>query len=145
MKRSLAGFALVLCACAPATIHTITVAAAPKAIGPYSQGVVADGFLFTAGQTPRDPATGAAVEGDIDVLTNRVFDNLVAVLSGAGCTLRDVVKVTVYMTDLAEFTKMNETYAARFGDHRPARTTVQVAKLPGNARIEIEMVARIPK
>jgi 2-iminobutanoate/2-iminopropanoate deaminase len=137
---------LSACASTPSGgLRTITVANAPKAIGPYSQAVVANGFVYTAGQTPRDPVTGNAVEGDIDVLTNRVFDNLAAILRGASCTLQDVVKVNVYMTDLAEFGKMNEVYAARFGEHRPARSTVQVAKLPGNARIEIEMIARLPK
>src|SRR5262245_25005225 len=137
-----------LVACAPATtqtIRTIGVPGAPKAIGPYSQGVLAGGFFYTAGQTPRDAATGTPVEGDIEVLTNRVFDNLEAVLAGGGCTLKDVVKVTVYMTDLADFNKMNDVYAARFGDHRPARSTVQVSRLPGNARLEMDMVALVPK
>ena len=134
------------CASAPdGTLRTIAVAGAPKAVGPYSQGVVANGFVFTAGQTPRDPATGSPVEGDIAVQTNRVLDNLEAVLKGAGCTLQDVVKATVFMTDLGDFAKMNEAFSARFGSHRPARTTVQVAKLPGGAQLEIELVARIPR
>ncbi len=117
---------------------------APKAIGPYAQGVVAGGFLFTAGQTPRDPATGKQVEGDIGVQTNRVFDSLEAILKAGGCGLSDVVKATVYLTDLGDFEKMNEAYAKRFGDTRPARSTVQVAKLPGGASIEIDFVARVP-
>jgi 2-iminobutanoate/2-iminopropanoate deaminase len=124
-------------------LRTITVEGAPKAVGPYAQGVVAGGFLYTAGQIPRDPATGNLVAGDIVVQTNRVFDNLEAVLKGAGCSLQDVVKVTVYMTDLGDFAKMNDAYAARFGEHRPARTTVQVAKLPTGAQLEMDMVARV--
>ena len=125
-------------------MKTIAVEDAPKAIGPYSQGAVAGGFLFTAGQIPLDPSTMKLVEGDIGALTNRVIDNLVAVLAGAGCKLTDVVKSTVFLVDLGEFAGMNEVYAGRFGDHRPARSTVQVAKLPAGARVEIEVVARIP-
>lgn len=145
--------ALVGCASAPGgsgsdgsrDIRIISVAGAPKAIGPYSQGVVANGFLYTAGQTPRDPTTGNLVEGDISVQAGRVFDNLEAVLTGAGCSLKDVVKATVFLTDLGDFAKMNEVFAARFGDSRPARSTVQVSRLPGGAQIEIEFVARMPK
>jgi 2-iminobutanoate/2-iminopropanoate deaminase len=121
----------------------IGVNGAPKAIGPYAQGVIAHGFLFTAGQVPLDPKTMKLVEGDIAVQTHRVFDNLEAILKGAGCSLADVVKATVFMTDLGDFAKMNEVYAARFGDHRPARSTVQVVKLPAGAQIEIELVARV--
>lgn len=128
----------------PAAIKTIAVDGAPKAIGPYAQGVVANGFLYTAGQVPLDPATMKIIEGDIVAMTNRVFDNLEAILKGAGCSLSDVVKTTVYVTDLGDFAKINETYAKRFGDHRPARATVQVAKLPAGAQIEIEIVARVP-
>jgi 2-iminobutanoate/2-iminopropanoate deaminase len=138
--------ASLLSACAsvaPATPRAIAVAGAPKAAGPYSQGMVANGFLFTAGMTPRDP-NGQAVQGDITVSTTRVLDNLEAILAGAGCGFKDVVKVTVYMSDVADFAKMNEVYAARFGESRPARSTVQVAKLPGGAILEIDMVARIP-
>lgn len=125
-------------------MRTVAVNGAPKAVGPYAQGVVANGFLYTAGQLARDPVTNNMIEGDIKAYTNRVFDNLEAVLAGSGCTLKDVVKVTVYMTDLGDFTKMNETYAARFGENRPARTTIQAAKLPGGASIEMDMIARIP-
>jgi 2-iminobutanoate/2-iminopropanoate deaminase len=128
----------------PDLLMRIAVDGAPKAIGPYAQGVIARGFLFTAGQVPLDPKTMKLVEGDIAVQTHRVFDNLEAVLKGAGCTLADVVKATVFMTDLGEFAKMNEAFAARFGDHRPARSTVQVAKLPAGAGLEIELVARVP-
>jgi 2-iminobutanoate/2-iminopropanoate deaminase len=122
----------------------ITVDKAPKAIGPYSQGTVAGGFLFTAGQIPLDPATSKLVEGDIGVLTNRVIDNLEAVLAGAGCRLADVVKSTVFLADLSEFAGMNAVYSARFGEHRPARSTIQVAALPAGTRIEIEVIAKIP-
>ena len=127
------------------SLRTIDVAGAPKALGPYAQGVVANGFVYTAGQIPVDPVSGKLVEGDISAQVNRVFDNLEAVLNGAGCTLQDVVKVTVFMTDLAEFGKMNEVFTLRFGTHRPARTTVQVSRLPGNARLEIDLVARLPQ
>ena len=136
-----------LAACTSAqdnSLRTIAVSGAPKAIGPYAQGIVANGFLYSAGQTPRDPVTGNPVEGDITAQTSRVFDNLEAILKGAGCTFQDVVKVTVFMTDLADFAKMNETFAARFGNHRPARSTVQVAKLPSNAHLEIDLIARVP-
>ena len=123
---------------------TVAVSGAPAAAGPYSQGVVAGGFLFTAGFTPRDPATNKQVEGDIKAQATRVFDSLEAVLKGAGCSFADVVKVTVYMTNLDDFAKMNEVMAARFGDNKPARTTIQAARLPGGAALEIDVVARIP-
>lgn len=126
------------------SLRTIAVDAAPKAIGPYSQGIAAGGFLFTAGQVPLDPATMKLVSGTIAEETNRVFDNLTAILAGAGCDLNDVVKTTVFLTDMGSFAEMNGAYAARFGDHRPARSTVQVAALPAGARIEIEVVAKLP-
>ena len=119
----------------------ISVDDAPKAIGPDAQGVVANGFLFTAGQVPFDPATMKIVEGDIAVQTERVFDNLAAILRGAGCTMDDVVKASVFLADLGDFAEMNKVYAARFGDHRPARSTVEVSKLPAGARVEIDFVA----
>jgi 2-iminobutanoate/2-iminopropanoate deaminase len=147
LRFILGGLALTLTACTSARqdagLRTITVEGAPKAAGPYAQGVVANGFLYTAGQTPRDPATGNQVGGDIVAQTNRVIDNLEAILKGGGCTLQDVVKVTVFMTDLGDFAKMNDTYGARFGSGGPARTTVQVSKLPGGAQLEIDVVARI--
>ena len=123
-------------------LKTVSVEGAPKAIGPYSQAVSAGGFLFTAGQVPLDPATMKLVSGTIAEETNRVFDNLEAVLAGAGCTLADAVKTTVFLTDMANFAEMNGAYAARFGDHRPARSTVQVAALPKGALVEIDLVAR---
>lgn len=139
--------ALVLPGCATSptgSMRLIAVPGAPSANGPYSQGVVANGFLFTAGFTPRDPVTSNPVQGDMTVLANRVFDNLEAVLKGAGCSFKDVVKVTVYMTDLNDFSKMNEVMAAKFGDHKPARTTIQAARLPSGAALEIDFVARLP-
>jgi len=141
-------FVLTPAACTSAQqdrgLRTIAVEGAPKAVGPYAQGIVANGLFYTAGQTARDPVTGNLVSGDIVVQTNRVLDNLEAILKGAGCTLQDVIKVTVFMTDLGDFTKMNEAYAVRFGSHRPARSTVQVSKLPGNAQLEMDVVARVP-
>jgi 2-iminobutanoate/2-iminopropanoate deaminase len=124
-------------------LRTIAVANAPKAIGPYAQGIVANGFLFTAGQIPLDPATMKLVTGDIAAQTHRVFDNLEAILLGAGATLADAVKATVYLADMADFAKMNEVYAERFGGHRPARSTVQVAALPAGARVEIDLVVKL--
>ena len=138
-------FVLMGCAASPTgTTRFISVSGAPPANGPYSQGVVANGFLFTAGFTPRDPTTSKPVQGDITVQANRVFDNLEAVLKGAGCSFKDVVKVTVYMTDLNDFSKMNEVMAAKFGDHKPARTTIQAARLPGGSALEIDFVVRLP-
>jgi len=125
-------------------LRTIAVEGAPKAIGPYAQGIAAGGFLFSAGQVPLDPATMKLVSGTIAEETNRVFDNLEAILAGAGCVLSDVVKTTVFLTDMGSFAEMNGAYAARFGDHRPARSTVQVGALPAGARVEIEVVAKLP-
>ena len=127
----------------PQPPRVIVTDGAPKQIGPYSQGVVSNGFLFTAGQTGRDPATGKLVEGGLVAEAQRVFDNLAAVLMAAGARMTDVVKVTVFMTDLADFEKMNAVYAQRLGAARPARSTVQVAKLPGGALIEIEMIVQL--
>lgn len=115
---------------------------APKAIGPYSQAVEAGGFLFTAGQIGLDPATTKLVEGGIGPQTERVLDNLEAVLGEAGLSLADVVKTTVFLTTMGNFQPMNAAYAARFGDHRPARSTVAVAELPAGALVEIDVVAR---
>ena len=114
---------------------------APKAVGPYSQAIVAGDLVFCSGQIPLDPATGQLVEGDIAVLTTRVLDNLAAVLSAANSGLAQVVKTTVFLADINDFNAMNEAYALRFGQHQPARSTFQVAKLPRGARIEIECVA----
>ena len=124
-------------------IRTIAVPNAPKAIGPYAQGIVANGLLFTAGQIPLDPSSMKLVAGDIAAQTHRIFDNLEAILAGAGATLASVVKTTVFLKDMGDFAKMNEVYAARFGPHRPARSTVQVAALPAGASLEIELVAAV--
>ncbi|MDX1643181.1 MAG: RidA family protein [Thermoanaerobaculia bacterium] len=117
---------------------------APAAIGPYSQAVEVDGFLYTSGQVPLDPATGKMIDGDFEAQARQVLANLRAVLAAAGCTFGNVVKATVYVTDLADFPLLNELYAEAMGEHRPARSTVQVAALPAGARIEIDLVARIP-
>ncbi len=118
---------------------------APAAIGPYSQAIAANGFLFCAGQTPLDPATMQLVPGDIAAQTTQVLKNLHAVLQSAGCTWKDVVKTTIFLRDMADFQRVNEVYAATLGDARPARSTVAVAGLPKDARVEIEMVALLPK
>jgi 2-iminobutanoate/2-iminopropanoate deaminase len=119
-------------------------AAAPAAIGPYSQAVSVDGWLFTSGQVALDPATGAMVAGGFDGQARQVLANLRAVLASAGCTFSDVVKATIYVTDLGDFPRLNELYGEALGDHRPARSTVQVAGLPKGALVEIDLVARIP-
>lgn len=125
-------------------LKTIATDGAPKAIGPYAQGIVANGFLFTAGQVALDPATTKLVEGDVAAQTARVFDNLEAILKAAGCGFSDVVKASVFLVDLGDFAEMNRVFTARFGDHRPARSTVEVSKLPAGARVEIDLVARVP-
>lgn len=117
---------------------------APKAIGPYSQSVSIDGWLYTSGQVALDPATGELVPGGFEEQAHRVFENLRQVLASAGCTFSNVVKATVYVADLADFPKLNAIYAENMGDHRPARSTVQVAGLPKGALVEIDLVARIP-
>ena len=116
---------------------------APKAIGPYSQAVAEGGFLFTSGQVPIDPKTGELVPGDIQAATERVFDNLEAVLRKSGLTFTDVVKATVFLARMDDFAAMNGIYAKRFGDHRPARSTVAVAALPRGAAVEIDLVAKM--
>ncbi|TVT45114.1 MAG: deaminase [Denitromonas halophila] len=125
-------------------MNVISTTAAPQAIGPYSQAIALDGLLFTSGQIPLT-ADGAKVEGDIAAQTEQVFNNLEGIVTSAGATLSDVVKVTVFMTDLGEFAAMNAVFAKRFGEHRPARSTVQVVALPTGARVEIEAIARLPR
>jgi 2-iminobutanoate/2-iminopropanoate deaminase len=116
---------------------------APKAIGPYSQAVAEGGFLFTSGQVPLDPKTGELVAGGIEAATERVFDNLEAVLRKSGLTFADVVKATVFLARMDDFAAMNGVYAKRFGEHRPARSTVAVAALPRGAAVEIDLVAKM--
>jgi len=118
---------------------------APAAIGPYSQGiVVAQHLVFTAGQVPMIPATGEIVQGDIQAQTKQVMENIRAILEAAGSNLASVVKTTVFMKDLGEFAAMNEAYAAYFPQSPPARSTVQVTRLPRDVRIEIEAIATVP-
>ena len=115
--------------------------AAPKAIGPYSQGIAVGGWVFVSGQIALDPATGELVRGGFADEARRVLANLGAILSAAGIERRNVVKVTVYLTDVARFVEFNEIYAAFFGDHRPARAVVGAAALPRGAQVEIEALA----
>ena len=116
---------------------------APRAIGPYSQGIATGGFLFTAGQIALDPASGNMVEGDISAQTERVLANLFAILQEGGAGWSDVVKTTVYLTDMAVFPQVNEIYARVFGEARPARSTVAVSALPRGALVEIDAIARV--
>ena len=114
---------------------------APAAIGPYSQGMIAGGLVFTAGQIPLDPATMQLVEGDIAAQTERVMQNVAGVLRAAGADLSTVVKTTVFLRDMNDFAAMNEVYGRHFGDHKPARSTVQAARLPRDVAVEIEAIA----
>lgn len=125
------------------TLRSVETAAAPAAIGPYSQAIIAGGFLFTAGQIPLDPATGELVVGDVEPQTHQVLANLAAVLKEAGAGWKDVVKTTVFLTDLADFPRFNDIYAATLGDARPARSTVQVSALPRGVSVEVELVAKV--
>ena len=118
--------------------------AAPAPVGPYSQAVVAGGFVFASGQIPLDPATGKLVSGEIEAQTERVLDNLRAVLEAAGSSFDRVVRASVYLVDLAVFPRMNAVYARYFhSDPKPARSTVQVAALPLGAQVEIDVVASV--
>jgi 2-iminobutanoate/2-iminopropanoate deaminase len=122
-------------------LKKVTTDKAPAAIGPYSQGIIANGFLFTAGQIPLDPVVGKIVEGGIVEQTNQVMQNLQEVIQAAGASWNDVVKTTVYLNDLAHFPTVNEVYGKWLGDARPARSTVQVPALPRGALVEIDAVA----
>ena len=121
-------------------IHTD---AAPAAVGPYSQAISANGFVYTAGQVPLVPETGALIEGDIQVQTRQALTNLQAVLQAAGSDLAHVVKTTVFLNDMDDFSAMNEIYAEFFGENPPARSAVEVARLPLDAQVEIEAVALV--
>jgi 2-iminobutanoate/2-iminopropanoate deaminase len=122
--------------------EVITTKGAPGAIGPYSQAIRAGGFIFCSGQIPLDPATGEVVSGDISLETRRVLENIKAVLAAAGVSLDEVVKTTIFLTDMGDFAAMNEVYGAYFSsEKKPARSTVAVAKLPRNVRVEIEAIA----
>jgi 2-iminobutanoate/2-iminopropanoate deaminase len=121
----------------------ISTGAAPQAIGPYSQAIVHNGIAYLSGQIPLDPATGQIVEGGIAEQTERVFENLKAVLEACGSGLDGVLKTTVFLADMGEFAKMNEVYARYFTDNPPARATVQAARLPRDVRVEIEAIASV--
>lgn len=123
------------------TIETVTTDKAPGAIGPYSQAVKAGGMIFCSGQIPIDPATGAFVSDDVAGQTRQVLVNLSAVLDAAGSGLDKVVKTTVFLADMADFAAMNEVYAEFFSENKPARATVQAARLPKDAKVEIECIA----
>jgi 2-iminobutanoate/2-iminopropanoate deaminase len=116
---------------------------APGAIGPYSQAVIANGMVYCSGQIPIDPATGEFVEGGVEEQTVQVLENLAAVLDAAGSGIENVVKTTVFLADMNDFAVMNEIYAGVFGGSKPARATVQAARLPRDARVEIECVALV--
>jgi 2-iminobutanoate/2-iminopropanoate deaminase len=126
------------------TRSAVSTSGAPAAIGPYSQGIAADGFLFTAGQVGLDPATGQLVDG-LEAQAERVLQNLAAILDAAGASMADVVKTTIFLTDINDFASVNTIYAQHMPDPPPARSTVAVAALPRGARVEIEAVARIPR
>lgn len=126
------------------SLKTVQTGKAPSAIGPYSQAIVANGFVFTAGQIAIDPSSGQLVGGDVAAQTEQVMKNLTAVLEAAGAGWKDVVKTTVYLHDMNDFPRVNETYGKLLGDARPARSTIQVAGLPRNALVEIDAVAVLP-
>ena len=123
------------------TLNTVATDAAPRAIGPYSQAIAIDGLVFTAGQVALDPQTGDLVGTTVGEQTEQVLKNLTAVLAASGSSLGRVVKTTVYLVDMADFAAMNEVYAKHFGDHRPARSTVQAAGLPKRALVQIDAIA----
>jgi 2-iminobutanoate/2-iminopropanoate deaminase len=116
---------------------------APQAIGPYSQAIKSGGFLFSSGQIAIDPATGQVIEGDVAAQTERVMKNLAAILKAAGLGLNKVVKTTVYLKSMGDFATMNEIYGKHFGEHRPARSTVEVARLPKDVLVEIDVTAAL--
>jgi len=121
--------------------HRVQTESAPKAIGPYSQAIKANGFVFASGQIPLDPATMQIVEGGVREQTKRVMENLTAVLEAAGTSLERVVKTTVYLKDLGDFVEMNEVYGSFFTDIPPARSTVEVSRLPRDVKVEIDVIA----
>lgn len=127
------------------TVNSVSTKEAPAAIGPYSQGILANGFLFTAGQIALDPASGQIVTGDITAQTERVMENLQGILKAAGAGWGDVVKTTVYLHDLADFPTINEIYGRWLGEARPARSTVQVSALPRGALVEIDAIAVVAR
>lgn len=125
-------------------LRIVSTESAPAAIGPYSQAVVAGDLVFCSGQIAIDPASGQVIDGDISAQTDRVLTNLAAVLDTAGASLERVVKTTVFLADMDDFSAMNEVYARHFGDHRPARAAVEAGGLPKGVAVEIEAIARLP-
>jgi len=121
--------------------QAVSTTSAPAAIGPYSQAVRAGSMLFVSGQIPMDPETGNLVEGDLAAQTHRVFQNLAAILAAAGATFDNVVRTTVYLADMNDFPAMNAVYATYFSSPAPARATVQAARLPRDAKVEIDVIA----
>jgi 2-iminobutanoate/2-iminopropanoate deaminase len=127
------------------TRHAVSTAGAPAAIGPYSQAIVAGGFVFCSGQVGLDPTSGNLTEGGVEAQAERALRNLSAVLDAAGCSLADVVKTTVFLADIADFATVNAVYARFMPDPPPARSTFAVAALPKGARIEVEAIAVRPE
>jgi 2-iminobutanoate/2-iminopropanoate deaminase len=123
--------------------QAVSTPGAPAAIGPYSQAIRAGSLVFVSGQIPLDPETGTMVEGDIKVQTHRVFRNLAAILEAAGSSLDRVVRATVYLADMNDFTAMNDVYGTYFSMPAPARSTIQAARLPKDARVEVDVIAEI--
>jgi 2-iminobutanoate/2-iminopropanoate deaminase len=122
-------------------LTAVSTESAPKALGPYSQAVRAGQFLFVSGQVPIDPSTGELVDGDIADQTRRAFRNISEILAAGGATFQQVVRTTVYLADLGDFAAMNDVYATFFTPPQPARSTIQAARLPRNARIEVDVIA----
>ena len=124
-------------------LRTVQTDDAPQAIGPYSQAIVSGDMIYTAGQIPLDPRSKEIVDGGIAEQTDRVMQNLRAILEAAGASLGSVVKTTVFLSDMGDFAAMNEVYGRHFGGHKPARSTVQAARLPKDVKVEIEAIARL--
>ena len=123
--------------------EAVSTTSAPAAIGPYSQAIRAGSLLFVSGQIPLDPATATMVDGDIAVQTHRVFRNLAGILEAAGTSFDRVVRTTVYLADMSDFAAMNEVYGTYFTSPAPARATIQAARLPRDARVEIDLIAEV--
>lgn len=123
-------------------MKSVSTTNAPAAIGPYAQGIIVNNMFYSSGQIPLT-AAGELVEGDIEVQTHQVFENLKAVLAAAGSSLDQVVKTTVFMKDMNDFVAMNEVYASHFGEHKPARSAIEVARLPKDVKVEIEVIALV--
>ncbi len=122
-------------------LETVQTDKAPKAIGPYSQAIKANGFVFVSGQIPIDPSTSQLAQGTVAELTRQVMRNLTQILETAGSSLDNVVKTTIYLKDMSDFEEVNNTYAEFFPNHKPARATVEVARLPKDVKVEIDAIA----